>query len=177
MLQPHQPIYTARPLFDGLHDPVAAELRAFILAGPAGDRVHLQIDRFAARAATVMRELRYERSQKTDRRRRDIAAGGDARLRALSDNDWRAQLEQTLGGPEELFFEPLKRGIGMAVRSGASTYEIFVFVDNLLDARADDRQQRHYDEQWLDTIIASFRDRDAVADSEIAKLKNNLIRR
>ena len=97
-------------------------------------------------------------------------------MRAPSDNDWRAQLEQTLGGPEG-FFEPLKRGIGMAVRSGASTYEIFVFVDNLLDARADDRRRAHYDEQWLDTIIASFRDRDAVADSEIARLKNNLIRR
>ena len=36
VLQPHQPIYTARPLFDGLHDPVAAELRASSLpARPA----------------------------------------------------------------------------------------------------------------------------------------------
>ena len=48
VIQAGQPIYTARPLFRGIADPVPPRLRAFGLEGSRGDRVSLVADRYEA---------------------------------------------------------------------------------------------------------------------------------
>ena len=58
VIQAGQPIYTARPLFRGIADPIPPRLRAFGLEGSRGDRVCLVADRYEA-AAFADRPGRY----------------------------------------------------------------------------------------------------------------------
>jgi hypothetical protein len=51
VIQAGQPIYTARPLFQGVSDPIPLHLRAFALEGSRGDRVCLVADRYQAAAS------------------------------------------------------------------------------------------------------------------------------
>lgn len=93
-----QPIYTARPRFEGAlrgKDPVPPALRAFVLPGTSS-AVDLDLHQFDRQAETIAREVR-----------RSTERCGD---------DWRAFLNHAVGGPAS-FFLPLSRGIGLAVRS------------------------------------------------------------
>ena len=114
------------------------------------------VDRYDAKAAVVVHKLRQV----------ELTCG----------NDWRALLDQTVGGPEG-FHEPLKRGIGLAARSTATEQEIADFVAGLLASRADLGRQPSYDRDWVLKAVRSFRDRDSRTDAEIANLKDQLIRR
>ena len=111
--RPGQPIYTARPRFEGIDDPVPEEQRAFVLPGVFGDRVSLVVGRYDRKAGDIVRRV--------------------GRAEANCGGDWRALLDQTLGG-ETGFHEPLKRGIGRAARSTATEQEIVDFVVVLLAA-------------------------------------------
>ncbi len=155
-LLPAQPIYTARPIFRGLDDPVPAGLRTFILPGPMGDRVPLVVDRYDAKAAAIFYRLRQV----------ELTCG----------KDWRALLDQTVGGPEG-YFEPLTRGIGIAVRCSATDDDLTEFVRGLLARRADGGRQHSYSRGWVLRTARNFRSLDSRAAAEIADLKNRLIRR
>lgn len=156
VLLPSQPIYIARPVFIGMDDPVPAQLRAFVLPGPIGDLVRLVITRYDTKAAAVVHKLRQ------------VEHG--------CDGDWRALLDQTVGGPES-FHEPLKRGLGLAARSTATEEQIADFMAGLLAGRADPGRQQSYDRHWVLKAVRSFRNRDCRTAAEIADLKDQLIRR
>jgi hypothetical protein len=97
-IQAGQPIYTGRPIFIGMADPVPAHCRAIILPGES-NTVSLVVDRYAAKATEIRARMKFAA----------VACSGK----------WRQLLALTLGG-ETGFFEPLTRGIGAAVRAGAS---------------------------------------------------------
>lgn len=71
-------------------------------------------------------------------------------------------LALTVGG-DTGFFEPLTRGLGAAVRVGASASEIEGFVAALLTERADPGRRRQYGPVWVRRSLLSFRRRDAAA--------------
>jgi hypothetical protein len=143
-IQAGQPIYVARPIFTGMADPVPAALRAIILPGSA-DTVSLVVDRYAAKAVEIHARLKF--------------------AAVACDGNWRQLLALTLGG-DTGFFEPLTRGIGAAVRVGASPSEIEGFVVALLKQRADPARIRQYDAAWISRSVLSFRRRDAAAFTE-----------
>ena len=145
-----QPIYTARPIFRGMDDPVPAECAPLSFPVRSAIAFHLVVDRYDAKAAAIVHKLRQV----------ELACG----------NDWRALLDQTVGGPEG-FYEPLKRGLGLAARSSATEQEIVGFVDGLLAHRADRGRQASYGPNWVLKAIRKFRDADRRVDTEIATLE------
>ena len=137
-IQAGQPIYTARPIFEGMEDPVPRALHAQVLDGDH-DTVALVVDQFAL-----------------------TLAASEAKIdRAVRGRNWRALLDATVGGDED-FFVPLTRGIGVAVRSGAHPNEIEATVATLLALRADPGRQAQYGRSWVTRTIESFRRRDDV---------------
>jgi hypothetical protein len=136
---PAQPIYTARPLFEGMTDPLPPALSATLLDG-SFDRISLKLDRFEKELVAIERSTL----------RANPASGG---------GDWRDYLEQTLGGAHG-FFEPLKRGIGLATRYGASVDEVHRIVSDLLSKRADLDRQRSYGRTWISRAMTKFRAQD-----------------
>jgi len=136
---PAQPIYTARPLFEGMTDPLPPALSATLLDGSL-DRISLKLDRFEKELVAIERSTL----------RANPASGG---------GDWRDYLEQTLGGAHG-FFEPLKRGIGLATRYGASVEEVHRIVSDLLSKRADLDRQRSYGRTWISRAMTKFRAQD-----------------
>lgn len=155
VLQAGQPIYTARPQFRGMGDPVPQEHWAFVLPGVFGDRVSLVADRYDKGAEDIVRRVREA---------------------AANCGDWRELLEQTLGGPEG-FHEPLKRGIGLAAQSTATEQEIVDFVTALLAERADPGRMVSYGPRWVCKVVQSFRIRDQRTETEISNLKERLLRK
>ena len=83
----------------------------------------LVVDRYAAKATTIRAQVRSAAT----------VCGGN----------WKQLLALTVGG-DTGFFEPLTRGIGAAVRAGASAAEIEGFVAALLAQRADPGRRRQY---------------------------------
>ena len=106
-----QPIYTARPTFIGMDDPVPAQLFAFLLPGFLDGPVPLRIGRLDEMVRVVTARI--------------------LRVSQEVGSDWRAFLEPTVG-PETGFFEPLTKGLGVAARSDASEAEIVAYVGGLL---------------------------------------------
>ncbi len=122
-------------------DPVPAHCRAAILPGKS-DTVSLVVDRYAKKATEIRARMKFAA----------IACRGN----------WGQLLELTLGG-DTGFFEPLTRGIGAAVRVGASAAEIEGFVLDLMKERADPARIQQYNSAWISRSIQSFRRRDAAA--------------
>jgi hypothetical protein len=142
VVQAGQPVYTARPVFmNGMNDPVPAHCRTIILPGSA-DTVSLVVDRYAAKAITIRAQVH-----------------GAA---TVCGRNWKQLLALTVGG-DTGFFEPLSRGIGSAVRAGASAIEIEGFVAALLTQRADPGRRRQYGPAWVGRSIRNFHRRDAAA--------------
>ena len=141
VVQAGQPVYTARPVFIGMDDPVPASCRVVILPGSA-DTVSLVVDRYAAKAISIRAQVR-----------------GAA---TVCGRNWKQLLALTVGG-ETGFFEPLSRGIGAAARAGASAAEIEGFVAALLAQRADPGRRRQYGPAWVRRSLLSFRRRDDAA--------------
>jgi hypothetical protein len=140
VIQVGQPVYTARPVFDGVTDPVPRGLHALVLDGDR-DVVRLAVDRFAPKVAAI--EARV------------------ARIARACGSNWRKLLDDTLGG-DEGFFVPLTRAVGVAVRAGAAPAEIQEVVAALLARRADAGRRAQYGPSWIDGTIRSFERRDAV---------------
>jgi hypothetical protein len=150
VVQAGQPVYTARPVFIGMNDPVPASCRVVILPGSA-DTVSLIVDRYAAKAITICAQVRSAAT--------------------VCGRNWKQLLALTVGG-DTGFFEPLTRGIGAGVRTGASAIEIEGFVAALLAQRADPGRRRQYGQAWVRRSINSFGRRDAAART--ASLNNFL---
>jgi hypothetical protein len=141
VVQAGQPLYTARPPFMNMADPVPASCRVVILPGST-DTVPLVADRYVAKAIKI-------------RARVKAAASTCGR-------NWKQLLALTVGG-DTGFFEPLTRGIGAAARAGASASEIEGFVAALLAQRADPGRKRQYGAAWVRRSLRSFRRRDDAA--------------
>ena len=118
-----------------------------ILPGSA-DTVSLVVDRYTKKATEIRARIKF---------------AAIACRRKMADNC----SALTLGG-ETGFFEPLTRGIGAAVRVGASPPEIEGFVVALLKQRADPARIQQYNSAWISRSIQSFRRRDAVARAAMA---------
>ena len=146
---PSQPIYVARPQFIGMTDPVPPALTATLIEGSVV-RVPLKLDRFEQRLVAIERSIRT------------------ATLELGS--DWRRFLDRTLGS-ELGYFEPLKRGLGLAVRQGATVDEAHQVVSDLLARRADPGRQQSYGREWIAKAMAKFSSQDAqraAADRAVA---------
>jgi hypothetical protein len=147
VIQAGQPIYTPRPVFDGVVDPVPIELHAFILDGDR-DTVDLNADRFAPKLAAI--DAKIERVNR--------ACG----------SDWTKLLDLTVGG-DEGFFIPLTRSIGVAVRARAPAGEIQAAVARVLAERADADRQKRYGAAWVRHAIDSFTTRDNATRAAAAR--------
>jgi hypothetical protein len=137
-IQAGQPVYTGRPIFEGVDDPVPRALHAQVLDGDR-DIVALVVDQFALKLAASEAKI-------------------DRVIRGCGRN-WRALLDATVGDDEH-FFVPLTRGIGVAVRAGAHPDEIEATVATLLALRADPGRRAQYGQPWVKRTIESFRLRD-----------------
>ena len=115
VMQAGQPIFTARPQFVGMDDPIPPHLLATVVSG-VRDRVDLNADRYAVKVADIERRLQS--------------------VVACTGLDWRSFLSRTLGG-ELSFHEPLKMGLGRAARSGETDEAIIAFTWLLLAKCAD----------------------------------------
>jgi hypothetical protein len=148
VIQVGQPIYTARPVFTGgMSDPVPVSLHAVILSGRAGT-VSLVVGRYAPKAAEIRVQVKFAAT----------ACG----------RNWKQLLALTVGS-DTGFFEPLTRGVGVAVRAGARAEEIEGFVIALLVQRADPARRRQYGPVWVRRTIRSFQRRDEAARRDLAE--------
>ena len=139
VIQAGQPIYTARPLFQGIADPVPPRLHAFGLEGSRGDRVSLVADRYEAAASGADRAAMF--------------APGPM------PNDWRRYMRAALGGTDG-FFAPLTRALGIAARDLNDENEIIAFARALVIARADTGRVAHYSEDWMRATLRRFKAAD-----------------
>jgi hypothetical protein len=146
VIQAGQPIYTSRPVFIGMSDPVPMSARALVLPGEA-DTVSLAVGRYAPRAAEIRARVKSA----------TISCG----------RNWKQLLALSVGG-ETGFFEPLTRGLGSAVRVGACPEEIEGFVIALLAQRADPGRRQQYGPTWVRRTIRSFQTRDEAARRALA---------
>ena len=134
ILQAGQPIYTARPTFIGMDDPVPKDQWAFVLPGTT-TRVSLVADRYDLVSAAIERKVNAAAA----------ACGGN----------WRQLLDATLGGPTS-FCEPLSKALGLAAHSNETEDEIAAHVAALLQERADPGRQSQYGERWVKDSSAAF---------------------
>jgi hypothetical protein len=158
VLLPGQPIYTARPRFINGSDPVANDLHAFVLSGLEGNRVPLEVERYAPPA------LQHPIGR------------GFSGVRCGFGCHWQSFLEANVGGPES-FFKPLLSGLGLAARSSATTDEIVGFTLALIAARADPDRQRHYDREWILRTLTSFRSADVRGAAAVSQMRERLFAR
>lgn len=148
-----QPIYTARPAFVGMADPVPTALHAIVLDG-ARERVALDLHAFDEPFAAIEKAV--------------TAAGVGAK------GDWRRFLDAALGGPAG-FFEPLSRALGMASTTAESAETITAHIVALLAERADPDRQRGYSANWIKREVAAFRRKNANREARIAAARARLI--
>jgi hypothetical protein len=141
VVQAGQPIYVARPVFIGMNDLVPASCRVVILPWDT-DTACLVVDRYAAKTVAIRAQVKSAAT--------------------VCGRNWKQLLALTVGG-DTGFFEPLSRGIGAAVRTGASAAEIEGFVAALLAQRADPGRIRQYGQAWVRRSLRSFRRRDDAA--------------
>lgn len=151
VMQAGQPIYTARPIFVGVPDPVPADLWAVVLPGER-ERVVLDANEFERSYAASMFRVKAAAT----------AAG----------MDWRKLMETTVG--TDGFCFPLEQGLGAAVRAGAAITEAVGFALALVQERADPGRKAQYTEQWLRAAFLSFQRRDREGAARIAAAKARL---
>jgi hypothetical protein len=136
-----QPIYTGRPKFVGMDDPIPPLMWASMVRGRRV-RAALVAERFAPAVAEIDRAMA---SAFTSHR-----------------GDWRGFLEETVGGPTS-FFEPLSKGLGLAARSNDPDSAVIDFTLALIKRRADPSRVDQYDRQWVARSLKRFRDRDSIS--------------
>jgi hypothetical protein len=154
VIQAGQPIYTARPLFQGIADPVPPRLRAFVLEGSRGDRVCLVTDRYEAASS-----------------RADAAA---VFAPSPMQSDWRRYMRAAVGGPDS-FFVPLTRAFGGAARDLCEENEVISFARALVIARADPERVAHYSEDWMRAALRRFKTADLAAEARRKSLLAELL--
>jgi hypothetical protein len=149
VLQPGQPIYTARPLFEeGLKDPVPEADWAFVLDG-SRERVELELGKYVPAGKKVEAYIA----------RAENISGGD--WRDLADRIVGHSADGLIGDIPGTFHEPLMKVIGCAVHVTANDDEIIEFLLQLIAKRGGTERQATYDEEWLRSNIKWCRERDA----------------
>ena len=143
LYQPQQPIYTARPIFEGgLVDPVPKDQRVVVLGGDR-DIVKIKLNRYAKEYKAAVKEI-------------DAA-------QVRHGEDWRALLLATLG-QNNSFYDPLIRALGVAARSDDSVKDICAFVASLMQEKADPDRRRKYAPKWVEAAVVGFRKHDKERD-------------
>lgn len=164
-----QPIYTARPRFNGMADPVPTALRATIVPGFYGDRVRLLADRFDSRIEDHLLRPHPGAGIAGDA----VFAGATGGAGNGVGDDWKEWLDREVGGSMS-FFQPLTAGLGRAAHSAASEAEIVAFALELVAERADPARRRHYDAGWVQSTLRRFRAADQCTAFEIARMRDRL---
>ena len=143
-----QPIYTGRPRFVGMRDPIPPQLWAAAVRDRK-DRVALVADRYAPAIVEIERKI-------------GLAS-------TTHGADWRGFLDSTVGG-ELSFFEPLSKGLGLAARSNEPDSAVVNFTLSIIKQRADAARISKYDAGWLGRSLRHFRgmDNNASATREAA---------
>jgi hypothetical protein len=152
VIQAGQPIYTGRPVFVGMADPISPDMHAFVVSGFCAATVAFDATAFDAQAAAIDRGVTHAAR----------ATGGD----------WRRLLEATLGANG--FFEPLTQALGLAARKTDSIGDIATFVAELLTERADQGRRLQYGANWVRRTVERFRRMDAQSQAEIASLHGRI---
>jgi hypothetical protein len=148
VIQAGQPIYTGRPVFVGMADPISPDIHAVVVPGFCAATVALVVSAFDVPAAGIDRAVTHVAR----------ATGGD----------WRRLLEATLGANG--FFEPLTQALGLAARKTDSIGDIAAFVAALLTERADPARRLQYNAAWVRSTVERFRRADAQSQAEITSL-------
>lgn len=148
-----QPIYTARPAFVGMVDPVPADMHAIVLDGDR-ERVTLDLHAFDDKFEAIERTIKAA-----------VAGSG---------GDWRKVLEITLGS-DLGFYEPLARALGMASLTAESAETITAHIVALLAERADPERRRRYSAAWIKRELTAFRRKNANREARIAAARARLI--
>jgi hypothetical protein len=148
---PGQPIYTARPIFEGMDDPVPRDAAVYVLPG-SRDCASLDFARAEGRGkrpgaarAVADRGIRARKHDDTIKRKHG--------------NDWRGYLAEALGG-DLGFFEPLTAALGLAARGAEGDDAIVAHVLWEIGEKADPARVAHYNESWLRQALRSFRAKD-----------------
>jgi hypothetical protein len=143
IVQIGQPIYVGRARFIGMRDPISPQLWAVVVCG-SKDRVALVAGRYEPTVAKIDHEINLA-----------TAASGD---------DWRGFLKRTVGG-DLFFFEPLSKGLWIAVRSNDPDAAIVSFTLALLKKRADPGRIAQYDSVWIGRTLKRFRAMDSSGET------------
>jgi hypothetical protein len=152
VLQAGQPIYTGRPSFVGMNDPISPGMHAVVVSGFCADTVALNASAFDVRAAAIDHAITHATHQ--------------------AHGDWRRLLDATLG--VNGFFEPLSKALGLAAGSADSIADILAFVAALLTERADPGRRLQYGPTWVRRTVERFRQKDGQARAEIASLHSRV---
>ena len=141
IFQPGQPIFTARPLFEGMDDPVPRECWVVALPG-ASEPIPLNLHRYVPEYSVKVREI-------------------EDQLYRFG-RDWRKAAELLVGHKDLGYFEPLSKTLGAAVGSDADPAEIIAFFDALVKAKAigDPIRLKNYDRRWITRTVRRFHRRD-----------------
>ena len=148
VIQAGQPIYTGRPLFVGMADPISPDMHAVVVSGFCAVTVALAVSEFDVQAAAIDSGVTHAAR----------ATGGD----------WRRLLEATLG--TNGFFEPLTQALGLAARKTDSIGDIAAFIAALLTERADPVRRLQYNGAWVRRTVERFRRADERSQTEITSL-------
>lgn len=142
---PGQVIYTARPVFEGLSDPVPPEDWVFVLDG-LNDEVTLDLKKY------------IPAGKRAEGRLAGAARGakGDYRVFAR-ETVGRRGLE--IGDFTNTFHEPLIKALGFAARSADSNETIADFLLDLVAERGPSRVER-YNQDWVLDTLHRFQEQD-----------------
>ena len=148
VIQAGQPIYTGRPVFVGMADPISPDMHAVVVSGFCAATVALAVSAFDVQATAIDSAVTHAAR----------AAGGD----------WRRLLEATLG--VNGFFEPLTQALGLAARKTDSIGDVAAFVAALLTERADPGRRLQYNAAWVRRTVEQFRRADEQSQAVIKAL-------
>jgi hypothetical protein len=139
ILNPTQPIYTARPTFDGIPDPVPVDRSVQLLDGDCGDRVDLQLSPYVD-----LTQLEQDRQQTA---------------RGATNASWRLILENELGGIDG-YHVVIWRAFGRGIHDGDGDDEMVAGALSMIRARADAARVREYNERYLRARLRALRQLD-----------------
>jgi hypothetical protein len=163
VIQPGQPIYTGRPSFVSMADPISPDMAAVVVPGFCADTVALAVSAFDVQAAAIDRAIKQATRAAVRYAPRAVVTYAPN----AASGDWRRLLDMTLG--VNGFFAPLTQALGLAARTAAMT-NILSFVSALLAERADPGRRLQYNAAWVRRTVERFRRKDKQSQAEIASL-------
>jgi hypothetical protein len=147
VLRTIQPVYTARPFFVNMSDPVPSTGCVMVLPG---SRMRAVLDPEPYIKITALEQYK----QKARRRARA------AELGRTNGRVWRAILDDDLGVIDS-YHETIWCALGLAVAVGASDEEIIEYTLAAIHQKADRARILRYDNRYLSGRIQAFRRRHA----------------